>query len=65
MPSSGKPSFEIGNYEMGIGVGHHGEPGIKRVKMMTANETTDLIMEKILVDLPFEKNDEVSVMLSG
>lgn len=65
MPSSGKPSFEIGDDEMEIGVGHHGEPGIKRVKMMSANDITDIMMEKILEDLPFEKNDEVSVILNG
>lgn len=65
MPSSGKPSFEIGPDEMEIGVGHHGEPGIQRVKMMGANEITDIIMDKILVDLPFKKGDEVSVILNG
>jgi dihydroxyacetone kinase-like protein len=65
MPSSGKPSFDIGEDEMEIGVGHHGEPGIERVKMMSANEITDIIMDKILVDLPFKKGDEVSVILNG
>jgi len=65
MPSSGKPSFKIGDDEMEIGIGHHGEPGIKRVKMMSADETTDFIMEKILEDLPFKNNDEVAVLLNG
>ncbi len=65
MPSSGKPSFEIGDDEMEIGVGHHGEPGIERVKMMSADKITDIIMEKILADLPYRKGDEVSVILNG
>jgi dihydroxyacetone kinase-like protein len=65
MPSSGKPSFQIGADEMEIGVGHHGEPGIKRVKMMSADQITDIIMEQILADLPFKKNDEVAVILNG
>jgi dihydroxyacetone kinase-like protein len=65
MPSSGKPSFAIGDDEMEIGVGHHGEPGIGRMKMMPADEITDIIMDKILADLPFGKNDEVSVMING
>lgn len=65
MPSSGKPSFEIADDEMEIGVGHHGEPGIERVKMMKANEITDIIMEKVLADLPFKKGDEVSVIING
>lgn len=65
MPSSGKPSFEIGPDEMEIGVGHHGEPGIERVKMMPADEITSLLMEKILLDLPFKSGDEVSVIVNG
>ena len=65
MPSSGKPSFEIGEDEMEIGIGHHGEPGMKRGKMMSANETTDFMMNKILEDLPFKENDEVAVLLNG
>lgn len=65
MPSSGKPSFEIGDDEMEIGVGHHGEPGIERVKMMPADEITDIIMEKILKDLPFKSGDDVSVIING
>jgi len=65
MPSSGKPSFQIGDDEMEIGVGHHGEPGIQRTKMMTADEVTTLITQKILEDLPFGAGDEVSVLMSG
>ena len=65
MPSSGKPSFEIGPDEMEIGVGHHGEPGIERVRMMPADEITSLLMEKILADLPFKSGDEVSVIVNG
>ncbi|NLJ48773.1 MAG: dihydroxyacetone kinase subunit DhaK [Candidatus Atribacteria bacterium] len=65
MPSSGKPSFQIGEDEMEIGVGHHGEPGIQRTKMMTADDVTTLITQKILEDLPFRSGDEVSVLMSG
>ena len=65
MPSSGKPSFAIGDEEMEIGVGHHGEPGIRKMEMMPADQITDIIMEKVLADLPFEKNDDVSVIVNG
>jgi dihydroxyacetone kinase-like protein len=65
MPSSGKPSFELGPDEMEIGVGHHGEPGIERVKMMNADAITDIIMDKVLADLPFTSGDEVSVIVNG
>ena len=65
MPSSGKPSFELGPDEMEIGVGHHGEPGIERTNMMSADAITDIIMDKVLDDLPFKNGDEVSVIVNG
>jgi dihydroxyacetone kinase-like protein len=65
MPSSGKPSFEIGPDEIEIGVGHHGEPGIQKGKIMSADETTDFILSRIIEDLPFKAGDEVSVLLNG
>ena len=65
MPSSGKPSFTIGDDEMEIGVGHHGEPGIERMKMMSADAVTDIITNAILSDLPFQTGDEVLVILNG
>jgi dihydroxyacetone kinase-like protein len=65
MPSSGKPSFELGPDEMEIGVGHHGEPGIERVKMMSADAITGIIMDKVLADLPFKEGDDVSVIING
>jgi len=51
--------------EMEIGVGHHGEPGVERTKMKPADEITEILMEKILEDLPFKENDEVSVLING
>ncbi|MEN3186206.1 MAG: dihydroxyacetone kinase subunit DhaK [Atribacterota bacterium] len=65
MPSSGKPSFEIGEDEMEIGVGHHGEPGIQRMKMMSADEVTELMTLKVIEDLPFKSGDEVTVLING
>jgi len=65
LPTTGKPSFELGPDEMEIGVGHHGEPGIKRVKMMSADEITELLMDIIIKDLPFKGGDEVSVLING
>jgi len=61
----GEPTFILNENEMEIGVGHHGEPGIKRTKMKSADEITGILMEKILEDLPFKKNDEVSVLING
>lgn len=65
LPTTGKPSFEIGEDEMEIGVGHHGEPGIQRTKMMTADEVSELLTLKVIEDLPFKSGDEVVVMING
>lgn len=65
VPRVGKPSFTIAEDEMELGMGIHGEPGIKRCKMLTANEVVEEIMGKILPDLPFRAGDEVSVLVNG
>ena len=65
LPYGGEPTFTIGEDEMEIGVGHHGEPGVERTKMKPADEITEILMEKILQDLPFKENDEVSVLIDS
>lgn len=65
MPSSGEPSFEIGPDEMEIGVGHHGEPGMERVEMKSADETTEMIMNELFKDYPYKETDEVLVLING
>ncbi|MBL5981073.1 dihydroxyacetone kinase [Petrotoga sp. 8T1HF07.NaAc.6.1] len=65
IPSTGKTTFNIAEDEMEIGMGLHGEPGVKRVKLVAAKETAVTMSEQILQDLPFEKGDEVSVLVNG
>ena len=65
MPQTGKPNFHIGHDEMEIGMGVHGEPGMRRGKLETADEVTDELVEKILNDMPLSKNDEVAVLVNG
>jgi len=65
LPYGGEPTFTLGENEMEIGVGHHGEPGVKRTQMKSADDITEILMEKILEDLPFKENDEVSVLIDG
>lgn len=65
VPEVGKPSFTIGEDEMEIGMGIHGEPGIRRGKLLTADEVVTEMMDKILPDLPYGKGDEVSVLMNG
>jgi dihydroxyacetone kinase-like protein len=65
IPAVGKPHFILGEDEMELGMGIHGEPGIERTNMKTADEVTDILTQKILEDLPFESRDEVAVMING
>jgi len=65
LPCGGETTFTLGENEMEIGVGHHGEPGMERTKMKSADEITEILMEKILEDLPYKKQDELSVLING
>ena len=65
LPEAGKPTFAINDDEIEIGMGIHGEPGIKREKLKTANELADDICQRILNDFNLSKNDEVSLMINS
>jgi dihydroxyacetone kinase-like protein len=65
VPEAGKATFSIEEDEMEVGMGIHGEPGIERRKMMTADEVGETLLERILTDMPVETGSEVSVMLNG
>ena len=65
VPSVGKPTFTIGEDEMEIGMGIHGEPGIKREKLHTANEIAERMTNAILDDMGIKKGAKVAVMLNG
>ena len=65
LPQAGKPTFEIGDDEMEIGMGIHGEPGIRRGKLKSANEITDELFEKLISDGEFSKGDKVSILVNS
>lgn len=65
VPRVGRPSFEIAEDEMEIGMGIHGEPGIRRGKLEEADQITTEMMDKILADLPYVSGDEVAVLVNG
>jgi dihydroxyacetone kinase-like protein len=65
IPEAGKPSFTIAEDEMEIGMGIHGEPGISRTKLKTADETVDIMLEKIFREKFFSSGDEVAVLING
>ncbi len=64
VPAAGKPGFELGDDEMEIGIGIHGEPGTRREKLRPADEIVDILLEKILADIDYS-NSEVAVMVNG
>lgn len=65
IPAVGHPNFTIEDGNMEVGIGHHGEPGIKVEPLKTADEMAAEMVDIILPDLPFASGDEVVVLLSG
>jgi dihydroxyacetone kinase-like protein len=65
IPAAGTPTFTIADDEMELGMGIHGEPGIERTKMKTADEITEIMTKKVIEDLPFTSGDEVAVLVNG
>lgn len=65
IPSVGHPNFQIKEGTMEVGIGHHGEPGIKVSDLATADEMAQIMLDIILPDQPFLGGDEVVVLLSG
>lgn len=65
VPRVGKPGFSIGEDEMEIGMGIHGETGIRRGKLEPADQIVDEMMDKIVADIPYVSGDEVAVLVNG
>ncbi len=65
VPRVGKPGFSIKEDEMEIGMGIHGEAGIRRGKIESADRITDEMLDKILADIPYVAGDEVAVLVNG
>ena len=65
LPQTGKPSFDLEDNEMEIGLGHHGEPGIEKTTIRTAQETVQVIMKNILKEGLYQSDDEVVVLVNG
>src|SRR5216117_878889 len=65
VPAAGKPTFELGDDEMEIGIGIHGEPGRERMKLAPAAEIVEKLTVPIVEDLPFEQGDQVLAVVNG
>ncbi len=64
-PAKGSPLFDIGEDEMEVGIGIHGEPGRRREKVKSADAIVDELLNAVVEDLPFSKGDEVALMING
>lgn len=65
IPGAEHPTFTIDDDEIEFGLGIHGEPGVKRTKMMSADEMTDIMYQAITEDMPLQKGDEVCALVNG
>jgi dihydroxyacetone kinase-like protein len=65
VPAAGKANFTLGENEMEIGMGIHGEPGTHRDEIKTADEITEHLLGKILKDINIEAGAKVAVMVNG
>jgi len=65
LPEAGKPTFEISDDEIEIGMGIHGEPGIKREKLKPANQLVDDLYKRIIDDSKLKSNDTIAIMINS
>jgi dihydroxyacetone kinase-like protein len=65
IPETGKPTFELADDEIEVGMGAHGEAGIARQKLAPADAVADALLDRILPDLPFAAGDEVALVLNN
>jgi len=65
LPEAGKPTFEIKDDEIEIGMGIHGEPGIKREKLKSANDLVDDLYKRIINDSKLKNNDNIAIMINS
>ncbi len=65
LPEAGKPTFEIDDDEIEIGMGIHGEPGIKREKLRPANDLVDDLYKRIMEDSKLTANNNIAIMINS
>ncbi|MGB3413852.1 MAG: dihydroxyacetone kinase subunit DhaK [Microbacteriaceae bacterium] len=65
LPTTAKPSFELPDGEMEVGIGIHGEPGIHRGKLETADQVVGRLLDPIVADLDLKAGERVAVLVNG
>ncbi|MFC7115778.1 dihydroxyacetone kinase subunit DhaK [Natronoarchaeum sp. GCM10025703] len=64
-PDKGEPTFDLGEDEIELGIGIHGEPGTERTEIMSADEITEHLTERVLDDLDLDEGQEVVTIVNG
>jgi len=65
VPASGKPTFTIGENEMYFGIGAHGEKGVRRTNLLSADETAEILTDAVVKDLSLGNTDQVNIIVNG
>lgn len=65
LPAAGRPTFDLPEGEMEIGMGIHGEPGVRRGALEPAQQIAEQLVARITEDLPYRRGDEVAVLING
>jgi dihydroxyacetone kinase-like protein len=65
VPAAGKPTFTLGEDEMELGMGIHGEPGVRRGKLESADSVADAMLDRILADVDIGAGERVSVLVNS
>jgi dihydroxyacetone kinase-like protein len=65
IPEVGHPNFSVDPGKMEVGIGHHGEPGIEVADLGTAAEVARRMVDVVIPDLPFQRGDEIALLISG
>lgn len=65
LPRTGKPMFELGQEEMELGIGVHGEKGVERTKLISADEIAKILFDRISKDLGLKRGNEVALLVNG
>ena len=65
VPQAGRPTFDLGEDEMEMGMGIHGEPGIWRAELKPADAITDEMVDRLLADMPLHAGDRISLLVNS
>ncbi len=65
VPQAGRPTFQIADDEMEMGMGIHGEPGVWRGKLRTADQIADEILDALIADQPLDRGDRISILVNS